>query len=1423
MVLVSMLRPSPSPQRSWPAGVHIAAALLCSLLTGLVVAAPVQAADPVLSVDPTAVQAGQQLTIRITGAQPNKPVQLVWTNWQGAYQFSSEPGIRTTDAQGNAQLTLPVTADLRPSPNYKMRAAVGSQWTTEAAFEILPSPGPGTWIEAGDNISRTFSRDDATLYAHLGATVSVSGTENATYPVLWKVVKRDALTCGADNCGVTFDDKTAQRTKVTFPLIGINQGLYTLEVCALYIGCDRLDASIKQGGRGECDEARRDAYLGQFCSAAFIEALKSGGYSWPSVGGVGVNSWGPYHACNIGNLPVGGITAGDCPRGRYQWPLGNEQTGAGGHSTPPYDERTRANAYAAIVAEAWNPNYIRAAGMNGVSFTSADMNLSGRYIGQVIGITGPYKWLGIDTAHSDFMPVDYAYTYVSPAELASGPGALPSCMQDGSQDAQLYGMYKDWWGLCHEGQDNPDCSRPGRRLPETGKCVPDWRNWQPGQPAAQYTGGPLPFRYLGCSGNGGVKTNADEVACGPPETHICTPDKARAQLNEEVTFTVVQAGVTPIEWLGELPGRSSYDVVPLRQDGGQIFKVRFTQLAGQRTVGIKHYVGSQLMLDLCGGVIIDPAGTPPGGECTPVTLKPATSSFSPSQAAAGSSVTVKCDFGRTGDSITPLINGALCSGLAFTGFTGTVANFNCTAPASAGTYTVACRLNNDTASSASLCPLTAPLGNLVVTGGAPPGGPSTCTINGQASSILTKSVGEVFNIPWDSAGAQTLESSGWSGPIDCGKGVEAYTTPYVCRGIFLKPGPVGVSSQWGDLYMREAGMATVTLTPKRADGTSGSACTIQVVGQSGGGGGDTTAPAVAITSPTSGATYTASTTPLALAGSTSDNLGVTQVIWATDRGQNGTATLGAGATSWSAAIPLSTGANSVTITARDAAGNTATDTLAVTYTSGTPPPTCANNWNSTNGGDYDKDGSGGACQCEHWDACGYYDGPFSPAPPESCSPNFSHTGTGCGTPPGPGPGPGPGPEPGPGPVPSYCTQPFAASAGWTPLTAKPTGSNVGVEAFGTSLGPQPSETKYYKIPIDRHLERLRIRFAELQEPYGANFEWQLYRGSALLGAAVAGVNAEMQLNRSGSDVGISADPDKGNYYLVIKNNGTSLHQFFLGWTSTPQSDPPLPPAECSGVGSPPPPPGRVWGRVWIDTDGGQVMEATEKYVRDPSITCNNVATKPRRVTIAINGPQHVTVKPTLCSPGGEFPYFDTAVNLPPGLYTITVTPPTDWEVTTGATKSITVVSGQADAAIQWVGIRPIPAPPGQGPPPPVEEAACEGEEIPYWRGNASSGIRISEPIEFSHPQEERTFCVSYGQTSDMVRIRAVDAKKTSKLKLTVTSPSGKIYAAHDMGRANVWAKADMSGTWKITLQNEQIAPQQRIRVFFLPRRRSSIP
>jgi hypothetical protein len=100
---------------------------------------------------------------------------------------------------------------------------------------------------------------------------------------------------------------------------------------------------------------------------------------------------------------------------------------------------------------------------------------------------------------------------------------------------------------------------------------------------------------------------------------------------------------------------------------------------------------------------------------------------------------------------------------------------------------------------------------------------------------------------------------------------------------------------------------------------------------------DNTPPTVTITSPTPNPTFDTSSSPITLMGSASDNVGVTSVMWTNDRG--GTANC-AGTTAWTCSnIALLSGPNVLTIRAVDAVTNAGTDTLTVTLTSGTQPPT----------------------------------------------------------------------------------------------------------------------------------------------------------------------------------------------------------------------------------------------------------------------------------------------------------------------------------------------------------------------------------------------------------------------------------------------------------------------------------------------------
>ncbi|MGC8863949.1 MAG: Ig-like domain-containing protein, partial [Armatimonadota bacterium] len=91
---------------------------------------------------------------------------------------------------------------------------------------------------------------------------------------------------------------------------------------------------------------------------------------------------------------------------------------------------------------------------------------------------------------------------------------------------------------------------------------------------------------------------------------------------------------------------------------------------------------------------------------------------------------------------------------------------------------------------------------------------------------------------------------------------------------------------------------------------------------------DSQAPTVEITSPAEQSS-TRSCNAITLAGTASDNVEVAYVTWSNNRGGSGTCV---GTTSWTAdVVGLSAGINTITVTAHDITGNTATDALVVTY------------------------------------------------------------------------------------------------------------------------------------------------------------------------------------------------------------------------------------------------------------------------------------------------------------------------------------------------------------------------------------------------------------------------------------------------------------------------------------------------------------
>jgi hypothetical protein len=187
----------------------------------------------------------------------------------------------------------------------------------------------------------------------------------------------------------------------------------------------------------------------------------------------------------------------------------------------------------------------------------------------------------------------------------------------------------------------------------------------------------------------------------------------------------------------------------------------------------------------------------------------------------------------------------------------------------------------------------------------------TVTISAPTSELTFVTTTSPLSLSGTAADNTAVTQVSWSNNRG-GSGTASGTAAWSIASVALQPGDNVVTVTARDAAAN-TGAATLTVTYNAPD---------------------TTAPVVAITAPTSGAAYSTNASLLSLSGTASDNVGVTSVAWVNDRGGSGSAT---GTTSWSAAgIPLSPGANVITVTARDAAGNPATASLTVTYDSSAP-------------------------------------------------------------------------------------------------------------------------------------------------------------------------------------------------------------------------------------------------------------------------------------------------------------------------------------------------------------------------------------------------------------------------------------------------------------------------------------------------------
>jgi hypothetical protein len=95
---------------------------------------------------------------------------------------------------------------------------------------------------------------------------------------------------------------------------------------------------------------------------------------------------------------------------------------------------------------------------------------------------------------------------------------------------------------------------------------------------------------------------------------------------------------------------------------------------------------------------------------------------------------------------------------------------------------------------------------------------------------------------------------------------------------------------------------------------------------------DTTPPSINITSPTTGPSYDTTNVSVTVSSTATDNVGLSQISWTNSKGGSGNVTVSGTSTNRNFNIALQSGANLITLTARDTSGNTAQKQLTVNYT-----------------------------------------------------------------------------------------------------------------------------------------------------------------------------------------------------------------------------------------------------------------------------------------------------------------------------------------------------------------------------------------------------------------------------------------------------------------------------------------------------------
>lgn len=180
----------------------------------------------------------------------------------------------------------------------------------------------------------------------------------------------------------------------------------------------------------------------------------------------------------------------------------------------------------------------------------------------------------------------------------------------------------------------------------------------------------------------------------------------------------------------------------------------------------------------------------------------------------------------------------------------------------------------------------------------------TLTVNAALATTTASSV----NLSGSAAGGTGPITVTWSSSGGASGTAAGLATAWSIPNLPLVTGANTITITASTAVSRILKSVTITRQSVTATGSGGG---------SGGGTPDATAPALTITTPSTG-TMSTTAPSVTISGIASDNVGVTLVSWATNFGTAGVAT---GTTAWSAAIPLLVGNNSVTVRATDAAGN----------------------------------------------------------------------------------------------------------------------------------------------------------------------------------------------------------------------------------------------------------------------------------------------------------------------------------------------------------------------------------------------------------------------------------------------------------------------------------------------------------------------